>query len=433
MSLTTLRQVSAHVTAITPTFASMMPTNVFSDWFTDVANSMSESFSNTRVEIVKQLARTSLPTVDQLQNQWYLLGLGGTYGFASKIVLLIVLLTALVIIFTPLSNHSLRVRRTAQSFLMVGLFGVLFFPLYSLLYDGVQGACQGLINVALGKSSSTLGEAAAAMIAILLPGDVWFKVIVSFIGMIFAYAAFAVALTNYLAVLGTGLVYPIAVAFRPVAEKFNAVFHAANSAVITTLATPIVITIGFLMPTFAARMIPGVGGTGIAAGIFTIIGVLVAFFGPIALAVFAFKGSNRVFGQLDFGSVSGTVGVDSMPPITSRDMDNSVKESGFKAFTSSVIPGAATASLGQSDDLMGDVKKLAIEGVSAAALATGHPYVGGVLNAVDTTTSKEKRSHQGESPGSMPPPTGPPVDMSGPAPSSPPPAPSPIQEWPDRE
>jgi hypothetical protein len=411
----------------------MMPTNVFSDWFTDVANSMSESFANTRVEIVKQLARTSLPTVDQLHNQWYLLGLGGTYGLASKFVLLVVLLTALVIIFTPLSNHSLRVRRTAQSFLVVGLFGVLFFPIYSLLYNLVQGACQGMINVALGKSSSSLDEAAAAMLAVLLPGDVWFKVIVSFIGMIFAYLAFAVALTNYLAVLGTSMVYPLAVAFRPVAEKFNALFHGANSAVITTLSTPIVITIGFLMPTFAARMIPGVGGTGIAAGIFTVIGVLVAFFGPIAVAVFAFKGSNRVFGQLDFGSISGTVGVDSMPPITSRDMDNSVKESGFKAFTSSMIPGAATANLSKSDDLMGDVKKLAVEGVSAAAAATGHPWVAGALNAVDTTLTKEKRAHQGEGHASMPPPTGQPMGESGPMPTQPAGSSSPVKEWPDHK
>ena len=430
MKLTMLRQKAAHVSAVLPTVApQMLPANIVSDWFTDLANSMSESFANTRVEIVKQLAQTSLPTVDQLQNGWYLLGLGGTYGLATKVIMLVLILVAVVMIVTPLSNHSLRMRRTAQSFLGVGIFGALFFPAYSLLHDLVLGACQGMINIALGKSSSSLGEAAAAMLQILLPGDVWFKLIVSFFGMIFAYCAFGVALVNYLGVLATGMFYPVALAFRPIAEKFNSVFHAATSAAITTLLTPIVITIGFLLPTFAARMMPGIGATGIAAGIFTVLGALIAFIGPIGVAIWAFKASNRVFGQLDFASIGGSVDVDSMPPVTSRDMDNSVKESAFRAFTSSVIPGAATADLGNSDDLLGDLKKLAIEGGSAAAAAAGHPWVAGALNAVDTTLSKEKRAHAAEGQPSMPPPTGQPVEPPTPPSGSQ----SPVTEWPDRK
>jgi hypothetical protein len=435
MPLTMIRSTAARVSAVMPTIApQIMPANIVSDWFTDMANSMSESFANTRVEIVKQLAQTSLPTADQLQSQWYLLGLGGAYGLATKLIMLVLMLVSLVMILTPLSNHSLRVRRTAQSFLGVGIFGALFFPLYSLLHDGVMAICNGMVNLATGKQASTINDVVAAMLAVVMPSDVWFKVIVSFIGMVLAYCAFAVALLNFLLVGVTGMAYPIAVALRPVAEKFNSLFHGANSAVITTLTTPIVVTLGFLLPTFASKMIPGVGASGIAAGIFTIIGALVAFFGPVAVAVFAFKGSNRVFGQLDFASIGGSVDVDSMPPVTSRDMDNSIKESGFKAFTSSFIPGAATAGLGESDDLLGDLKKLAIEGGSAAAAATGHPWVAGALNAVDTTLSKEKRAHQAEDRRAMPPPTGKPVDTSGPPTgSSPPPNQSPVQEWPDKQ
>jgi hypothetical protein len=431
MNLTMVRLAVTRTSAVMPLSVTQMPANIVSDWFTDLANSMSESFANTRVEIVKQLAKTSLPTVDELQSKWYLLGLGGAYGLATKLIMLVLVTVALVMVLTPLSNHSLRVRRTAQSFFAVGLFGPLFFPLYSLAYNGVQAGCQGLINIALGKSSSSLSEAAAAMLAILLPGDVWFKLIVSFFGMIFAYLAFSVALVNYLAVLATSMVYPIALALRPVAEKFNSIFHAANSAFITTLLTPFVITVGFLLPTFAAKMIPGIGATGIAAGIFTVLGAAVAFFGPIAVAIWAFKASNRVFGQLDFASIGGSVDVDSLPPVTSRDMDNSVKESAFKAFSSSFIPGAATADLKNSDDLIGDLKSLAIEGGSAAAAAAGHPWVAGALNAVDTTLSKEKRVHNSQQ--NMPPPTGQPVAPSGPPPAQPPTNQSPVSEWPDRK
>lgn len=436
MRLTLVRNTTARMSALAPSSAAVMPANIVSDWFTDLANSMSESFANTRVDIVKQLAKTSLPRVEDLQSSWYLLGLGGAYGLATKLVMLVLLLVALIMALTPMSNHSLRMRRTVQSFVTVGLFGVLFFPLYSLAYDLVQAGCQGIINIALGKEAASLNEAAAAMLAILLPQDVWFKVIVSFLGMILAYCAYAVALTNYLGVLITAMGFPLAVALRPISEKFNSVFHAANSAVITTLLTPFVITLGFLLPTFAARMIPGVGATGIAAGIFTVIGALVAFFGPIAIAVWAFKASNRVFGQLDFASISGSIDVNSMPPVTSRDMESSVKESGSKAFMSSMLAGGATAGLSESDDLLGDVRKLAVEGAAAAAAATGHPWAAAALNAVDTTLSKEKRAHAAEQAPSktLPPPTGDPYpDPSGGG-EPPPPAAhqSPVQEWPDK-
>ena len=412
---------------------SMMPTNVVQDWFTDLANSLSDSLANTRVDIVKELAKTSLPTVDQLHSQWYMLGLGGTYGLATKLVLLVVVLLGLIMILTPLSNHSVRMRRSVQSLLFVGIFGALFFPLYSLAYNLVQAGSQGMINIALGKESSSLNEAAAAMTAVLMPTDVWFKVIVCFIGLLLTYGAFIIAWANFLGVLITGMVYPVANAVRPLGEKFNSLFHAANSAVVTTLLTPLIVTFGLLLPTFAAKMIPVVGSTGISAGIFTIIGGLISFIGPILVAFWAFKGSSEVFGQLDSGSIGGSVDVDSMPPTSSRDMDNSVKESGFKAFATSMIAGGATAQLGQSDNLLGDIKSLAVEGAAVAATASGYPLVGAALNAVDTTTSKEKRAHAAQGQQAMPPPTGPPVNMGGPAPSPPPASSSPIQEWPDKK
>ncbi len=427
------RQLATRLTLVTPTFASMLPANIVSDWFADLADSMSDSLINARVDVVKQLAQTSLPKVEDLQSGWYLLGLGGAYGLATKLIMLVLLIVALAMALTPLSNHSLRMRRTVQSFLGVGLFGVLFFPVYSLLREGVMAICQGMYNIATGKQGGSINDIVSSMLATVMPSDVWLKVIVAFLGLTLAYGAFAVALLNYLCVAATGLFYPLAIALRPVAEKFNTVFHGANSAVITTLMTPIMIVFGFLLPVFAGKMIPGVGATGIAAGIFTIIGALVAFFGPIAVAVFAFKGSSKVFGQLDFGSISGSVDINSIPPVTSRDMGSSIKESGFKAFASSMIPGALNGDLGKSDDLIGDVKKLAVEGVSAAAAATGHPWVAGMLNAVDTTLTKEKRAHAGTNPQSTPPPTTQPADTGGSIPESSPGPPSPVTEWPEKK
>ena len=417
-----------------PTAMVALPMNPVSDWFTDLANSMSDSLANTRVDIVKQLATTTLPTVDELAGGWYLLGLGGTYGLANRIITLVVVVMGLFIMATPMSNHGVKITRLFQSVFIIAIFGAAFFPLYSLGYDLSMSAAQGVIDLAVGKSHSSLNDAAAAMLKVLLPSDVWFKVIVSFVGLIFTYLAFIVAWLNYLAVLVVGLFYILAVALRPLGDRFNTLFDAANSAVITTLTTPVVIVFGLMLPLMAAKMVPAVGNTGISAGIFTLIGAVISFVGPIFVAKWAFSKSKQVFGRVD-ATVGGALDINSMPPTTPQEMDQSTKASGFKAFASSMAAGGMTAELGKSDDLSGDLRKLAIEGASAAAAATGHVEVAAVLNAADTTLSKEKRKHESESNSgmaNMPPPTGPPVVPDAPA-QAPPTIQSPINEWPDQK
>ncbi len=397
----------------------LIPLNTVTDWFNDLANSMIESMSNARVEIVKELAKTSLPTTEQLQNEWYTLGLGGTYGLATKLVILVVVALSLMMIVTPMKNHSVRMRRMTQSVVYVGLFGALFFPFYSFAHNLVMGAVQGMINIALGKEFSSLNEATTAMLEVLMPEDVWFRVFFSLLAMLFTYCAYAVALVNYIAILMTVMFYPLALALRPLGERFNSLFHAANSALVTTLVTPLVITFGLLLPSYSANMLPGLGVTGFGAGIFTILGALISFIGPLFVAKWAFKASKTALGTLDYGSIGGAVDVNSMPPVTSRDMDNSVKESGFKAFASSLVIGGATAQLGKSDNLLGDVKSLAVEAAAATAAATGHPVAAGVLNAVDTTLTKEKRAAAEKQAQSAPPHSETPVDSSWPPPTPP--------------
>jgi hypothetical protein len=417
-----------------PTAVALLPMNPVSDWFTDLANSMSDSLANTRVDIVKQVAKTTLPTVDELSGSWYLLGLGGTYGLASKIITLVVVVLGLFVIVTPMSNHGMKISRTLQSTVIIAFFGLMFYPLYSLGYDLSMAASHAIIDLSVGKQHSSLNDAASAMLQVLLPSDVWFKVIVSFFGLILTYMAFIVAWMNYLAVLVIGLFYIMTVALRPLGDRFESLFNAANSAILTTLTTPVVITFGLLLPLMASKVVPVVGNTGISAGIFTLIGAGISFLGPLFVARWAFQKSKQVFGKVN-ASVSGAIDINSMPPTNSQEVQSSTKESGFKAFASSMVAGGATAELMKSDDLSGDLKKLAIEGASAAAAATGHPEISAVLNAADTTLSKERRKHAAEDAGGtagMPPPTGPPVEQTPPPPPESPGPTSPVTEWPDK-
>lgn len=436
MYLTLIRYSAIRMLALASPAVGGLPGGLALDWFEDLANSLTDSLSKARVDIVKQMAVSALPSAKDLESDWYTLGLGGAYGLATKLIMLILVLVALVMALTPLSSHGLRVRRTVSRFLIVGIFGSLFYPLYGLAYEGIIAFQQGMVSIATAKEGAKIEDAWSTVVEVSLPTDVWLKLMVAAISLGFTYCAYGLTILNYLGVLVTAMFYPLAAAVSPIGEKFNQLFHVANSMLITTMLTPLIISGGFLLPEYASKALPGIGARGFTAGILVVVGSVVAFVGPIMLAVYAFKGSEQVFGRLDFASISGSIDVNSMPPVSSSDMDTSVKESAGKAFLGTLGAGAATAQLSKSDDLLGDIKKLGIEAAGAAATAAGHPYVGAALAAVDTTLSREKRKHAAEaqqSPSASPSP--PPLHEVSETPATPPQATmqSPITEWPDKK
>lgn len=387
----------------------IVPTNFFTDWLEDAANSLTDSFSKQRIKIVKQIATSSLPTIDALKSNWYLLNLGGTYGLAQKIIMAVIVILGLMVIVRPTHDHSKRIGRTVSSVLMLGIFGLVFFPVYSLLYGMSTGSSQSMIRLALGTQNQDLSKVIDEALRTILPEDIWMRVIVAFVGMLLSYAAYGVALLNYVVVGLTGLLYPVAVALRPLGEKANTLFHGANSAIATSLATPVVVVIGLLFPNLAEKILPGAAATGPGAGIFTVIGASISFAGPILIAIFAFKSSHEVFGDVR-SNTSGSVDINSTPPLDTREMRETVREStadGWRSYTTTVPDEPPPGE--KSDGLMDDVRRYAANTAGAAATtATGNPATGyAVREGVKYATGNQSSGSETPSPE------------------------SPIKEWPD--
>jgi hypothetical protein len=405
------------------------------DWFTDIANSISGSLMNARLEIVKNLVKTSLPSVEELRNSWFLTALGGTYGLANLLVTTVVIIVGFTMIVTPTRNHSVRISRTFTSMIYVAVFGLVFFRVYSLAYNLVQALTQGLINMALGKETASYNEAVNLIATSTLPGDVWLKLLVSALAWFLSYMVYIVAYINVIMVFLIGIFYIIPLVLRPLHEKLNSLFHLFNSGLITTLVTPMIIVIGLMLPFVTEKYLP-FGATSVGSGIAIIVGTVIALFGPVLFAMWAFGKSHEIFGAVD-SNIAGSVNINSMPTVRT-EMDQSVRESATKSFVTTFGVGAATANLSQSDNLTGDLRSLAVEAGAAAATASGYPLVGAALSAVDTTLTKEKRIHTTEAQQDaqyLPPPSGSPVaemQEASATPPPPPPTPSPIIENPGK-
>jgi hypothetical protein len=412
-----------------------MPTNIVTDWVTDWAVSLADSLTKARVDVIQNLLKTSLPSLQELRNGWFMTGLGGTFGLANLLVTFVAVAVAFTMILSPLKDHSLRINRTVTSLIYTSIFGFVFFRLYALAFDLTQAGGQGLINLAFSKETTSLNEAAELLTRTFLPADPWIKVFVAGIGFVLTYLAYIVAYLNVLMIYVLGVFYILVLALRPLGKTFNSLFHVFNAGLATTLVTPLIMTFGLMLPVATERFIP-FGSTGVGAGLSMIIGSLMALFGPLLFAMWVFKKSNEVFGAID-ASISGRIDIGSMPNVTTEQMSDSVRGSALGAFGSTFATGVATANLGKSDDMMGDITKLAIEAGGTAAAAAGHPWVAAAASAVDTTITREKRAHDAEQhpTASMPRPTGSPVAViqevpSGEQPGAAPPTPSPIQEWP---
>lgn len=399
------------------------PSNIVTDWLTDAANAMTDSLNNARIDNIKTLVSTSLPTPEQVQSDWYSVALGGALGFAQSIMTLVAVVVALIMAFSPRKNHAVRIKRTLSSMGMVAVVGALFYRVYSLLYGLSQAGALGVANFAIGKSNATIKEMSDLLVPTVLPSDPVTKLFISFIGWLFSLAALGLAYVNNILVLIVSIGFILTMALRPIGKKTSEVFNATVAGIWTTLATPILISVGILLPVITDRYIP-FGATAAAAGVSTIIGSAIAVLGPVLFAMWAFNKSSEIFGTTESNITNG-LRIDDLPTVTNRQLRDDVAstgKSGFGAFATTVGIGAVTGDLPHSDNLLGDLKNLMVEGATAAAAATGHPGVAALGQAIDTTMSKEKRKHraQNAAPGvlpapalaPLPPPTGQPVQLT---------------------
>lgn len=342
-----------------------------------LANLLTQWYAGLVGEIVKFLFVISVPSPDQLVHNFFSLSIGGTLGLASRVIVLIAVIAALIIALTPARNHGKKISRVLTSMTLLALFGYFFYPLYSLLYALSQGLTEAALDLANGSSNGTT-DALIKLFSGLTVLDVFSKLVTGLLSGTFGFFTFGEAITLRILLFVILIFYPLILALRPLGGVANTIFHAANSAIITVVVSPPVMGFFFTLPLLVQKYIPGGNLPGFAM-FPAIIGAVLASVVPLALAFFAYKGSSEVFGSID--AMGGRFDVGSMPPVTIDDVNKDIDEthnSPFKDVATDVIGDGML-----NGTLFSDMRKTFVDGVASTSAAMGHPYVGMAVKGVD--------------------------------------------------
>jgi hypothetical protein len=358
-------------------------------WVAGLVLGLANLFGTTQASIVKQIIQllfmAALPTVEKLQKGWFALGIGATYGLAAQVMGLVAVTIALIVLITPLKNHGMKLGRGLSSFAMVLIFGVMFYPVYGLLYSLSQALTQGVLNIA---TSSPTGDSATLIAAVnaVLPEDPFTRMITNGLSLFFGCWTFIEAIALQIALLLILVFYPLVLALRPVVGLARGLLNLFNSGIITVLVSPPVMGIGFALPVLVKDYIPG-GSLAFVPAILTVIGGIFAAVTPTILAVLSFRGSKEIFGTVD-ATLAGKLDINSLPPVTMDDVNKDIKDTQHSPLKS-ITEAVQTADL-LDDDLFSDMKKTTVKLGMFAATATGHPEAAAFIGAVDNFTKPNK-------------------------------------------
>lgn len=362
---------SGAIGAVLPMWNPLDPVNSFLE---DLATALREWYTSFLEIIVTLLTTVAVPSPEELESDFFLFALGGTYGLARILVALFATLVAVIVVLSPTVRHGAKIQATLISMLMVVLFGLLFFPLYGMLYNISKGSTEGALAL---LGANDIDGAVGVVIGLYDVGSVAdaINTIISMgvSGTLGALIVIEAAGLHVLA-LFVWIFYPLGIAVRPLGQFGNAVFNAFNAALITTLIAPPVMAFAFLLPAYAQEYMSPVAM--VASPFFAIVGCLLAMATPVILFFFAFKRSSEVFGRID--DASGKFDIGQMPPVSVDEVSNDIRvtnNSANSAVVADVIGDSLLYGNGKGD-LFDDITTKAVNAAASAATAAGHPYVG---------------------------------------------------------
>lgn len=375
------------------------------DWFNDFMSGVAGWFSDKYEELLKFIVKTifqlAIPVPQTFSSAWFTAGAGGFLGLSLILWKFIVIVIAFISVVTSLrrkmsEKQRMRLSRVMSSVFVLSLFSFGFYPAYGILYNLDKQLNLVMIHWVTGKPTGDLNAAMQELFSVALPSEVAATIMSAGASSIFGLAAMCEALTMYTAVLVLLMVYPLIVALRPVGKRMNDIFNGANSAILVCLLSPPLMTACFLLPVMISK-IPVIGVVSAYSTLAAVIGGLAACVLPAVLAWFFFNKSSEIFGFTDT-SMAGAMDIGSMPPVTTRAMQESVTDvhqSAIGEFAKGVaggIPGAALMS-DSPDEFLGNMKNVAIDAAGVALTGGGHAVLGAMVNlANDKKPSKDKGS-----------------------------------------
>lgn len=365
------------------------PTSWFPALLNVLANELANAYAELLVNIITLHTTVALPTIETLKNKWFLLGIGSTYGLATQVMSFVAIVIALYLIVKVRSNNGILIARAASNFVLLAIFAVLFYPAYSLLVNFAKSATQALYNLATGTENATAKMVVDMVSESVMPDNTFGKMVTALLASAFGGITLIEAFSLRILLYAILLFYPLLIVLRPVSQFARTAFNVSNGGIVTIVLAGPIMGLGFLFPALIGKNIPG-GDLPIATFVFTIIGGLFAMVVPFILMWWTYNRSSEVFGKLDT-TVGGGIDIQTMPPMTMDDMQKDLDETNNISFTQ-VATGAALTALATDDDIYGNMKQIAIDSASSAAVVSGHPYVAAGIKLADHTIKKMSES-----------------------------------------
>jgi hypothetical protein len=371
------------------------PTSWFPALLNVLANELANAYAELLVNIITLHTTVALPTIETLKNKWFLLGIGSTYGLATQVMSFVAIVIALYLIIKVRSNNGILIARAASNFVLLAIFAVLFYPVYSLLVNFAKSATQALYNLATGTENATAKMVVDMVSESVMPDNTFGKMVTALLASAFGGITLIEAFSLRILLYAILLFYPLLIVLRPVSQFARTAFNVSNGGIVTIVLAGPIMGLGFLFPALIGKNVPG-GDLPIATFVFTIIGGLFAMVTPFILMWWTYNRSSEVFGKLDT-TVGGGIDIQTMPPMTMDDMQKDLDETNNISFTQ-VATGAALTALATDDDIYGNMKQIAIDSASSAAVVSGHPYVAAGIKLADHTMKKMSESDSPDQP-----------------------------------
>lgn len=325
--------------------------------------------------IIGVLFSVAVPTSDELASDFFTLGIGGTLGAARITVVAIAVFITLIVVLRPTKPHGTKIANTVIGMLMMGVFAWLFYPAYGLLYNLSQGLTKAVVALVTSNADGEISQI-NALIEGLIPANIIDKFIAGFISGGLSYLVLGEVWALKMLLFAVLILYPIVLALYPLGWFTHGLFHASNSLILVIVLSPPLMALGFALPLILKNIIP-LGSVVVAESLVAVIGAAFALLVPIGLFWLAFTTSHRVFGSLE-SRMSGAIDVATLPPLTLEDMQRdatNTQTSAFKGMVMEVVGDRVLNGAG-SDNLVGEVGRMAVNAGATAATAAGYPAAG---------------------------------------------------------
>lgn len=343
---------------------------------------MAALFHEAQSSALKQafdlLLKYSAPSNEMVQSDWFGLALGAWNGLAQRILTMVIVVTMLLMQFSPARDHGRSLARVVTSIIGLVLFAQVFYPIYSILSQ---------LREVVGKTIIAQfmdGGDVKSLLSVLAPSNVMGAIVSAGLGM-FVFGAMAfVALALNIAGVIVLVTYPMAIVLRPLPFG-DRMFHFANGVLVTTLVSgPVMIfwlVMGHKVSAVSDQYVPG-GGMFVDVIAQLATGSL-AVITPYVILTQVKRTSSQVFGRVD-SHISGAVTMKSSGPVPVRiDTPDSqrrrppvLKEAVAAAVREGVSDQGSDLSLTQR------LKAMATTAATTAAVASGNPVVAAAAQLV---------------------------------------------------